>query len=91
MQASEVAAAASSSGSQQETFEVDQWILDFAHLFRESLNIEPDRHLDLSNMGWDRLQARPLHQCFSLRFLCSVRPRASSVCWGFMPKVALVP
>jgi hypothetical protein len=36
---------------------VDQWIVDFAQLFREHLGVDPDRHLDLTNMGWDRLQA----------------------------------
>ena len=51
-------AAAASTPQQPETYEIDQWILDFAQLFRESLNIEPDRHLDLTNMGWDKLQAR---------------------------------
>ena len=53
-------AAAASAPQQPETYEIDQWILDFAQLFRESLNIEPDRHLDLTNMGWDKLQARML-------------------------------
>ena len=53
-------AAAASAPQQPETYEIDQWILDFAQLFRESLNIEPDRHLDLTNMGWDKLQARTL-------------------------------
>lgn len=50
--------AEAAAGTQQnEAFEIDQWILDFANLFREQLNIEPDKHLDLTNMGWDKLQA----------------------------------
>lgn len=32
----------------QEVATVDQWIVDFAGLFREQLGIEPDRHLDLT-------------------------------------------
>ena len=36
---------------------IDQWLIDFAGLFREQLNIEPDRHLDLTGHAWDALQA----------------------------------
>ncbi|KAK9795869.1 hypothetical protein WJX73_001707 [Symbiochloris irregularis] len=36
---------------------IDQWLIDFAGLFREQLNIEPDRHLDLTGHAWDSLQA----------------------------------
>lgn len=50
-------AEAAGNAQQNEAFEIDQWILDFANLFREQLNIEPDKHLDLTNMGWDKLQA----------------------------------
>ena len=50
-------AEAAAGAQQNEAFEIDQWILDFANLFREQLNIEPDKHLDLTNMGWDKLQA----------------------------------
>lgn len=50
-------AEAGANAQQNEAFEIDQWILDFANLFREQLNIEPDKHLDLTNMGWDKLQA----------------------------------
>lgn len=53
LQQAEAAAAAQQTN---EAFEIDQWILDFANLFREQLNIEPDKHLDLTNMGWERLQ-----------------------------------
>lgn len=44
---------------QQETFEIDQWIVDFAQLFREQLGVDPDKHLDLTNIAWEKLQARP--------------------------------
>ncbi len=50
-------AEAAANAQQNEAFEIDQWILDFANLFREQLNVEPDKHLDLTNMGWDKLQA----------------------------------
>ena len=50
-------AEAAANAQQNEAFEIDQWILDFANLFREQLNIEPDKHLDLTNMGWDKLQS----------------------------------
>jgi hypothetical protein len=73
MQAAEAAAAASggAGAGQQEAYEIDQWILDFAQLFRESLNIEPDRHLDLTNLGWDRLQVCGALLCgSSIAFLC---------------------
>ncbi|EIE21525.1 hypothetical protein COCSUDRAFT_66932 [Coccomyxa subellipsoidea C-169] len=43
---------------QQETFEIDQWIVDFAQLFREQLGVDPDKHLDLTNIAWEKLQAR---------------------------------
>ena len=53
----EVAAAAEPAPA--EHYELDQWLLDFANLFREVLNVEPERHLDLTQIGWERLQARP--------------------------------
>lgn len=52
----EVAAAAEPAPA--EHYELDQWLLDFANLFREVLNVEPERHLDLTQIGWERLQAR---------------------------------
>lgn len=30
--------------------------MEFANLFRDALGVEPDRHLDLTNFGWDKLQ-----------------------------------
>jgi hypothetical protein len=37
--------------------EVDQWLLDFAALFREQLGVEADRPLDLQAQAWDKMQA----------------------------------
>jgi chemotaxis protein histidine kinase CheA len=36
--------------------EIDQWIVDFAHLFRDSTGIDFDRHVELHNLGWDKIQ-----------------------------------
>jgi hypothetical protein len=36
---------------------VDQWLLDFAALFREQLGVEADRPLDLQAQAWDKMQA----------------------------------
>ena len=52
-------AAAAAEPAPAEHYELDQWLLDFANLFREVLNVEPERHLDLTQIGWERLQARP--------------------------------
>lgn len=41
----------------QEQYAVDQWILDFANLFREQTGIDPDKHLDLQTLGWDKCTA----------------------------------
>ena len=38
-------------------YEIEQWLVDFANLFRDQLGVEPDRHLDLTNFGWEKLQA----------------------------------
>lgn len=51
------AAAAAAEPAPVEHYEPDQWLLDFANLFREMLNVEPERHLDLTQIGWERLQA----------------------------------
>ena len=60
-------AAAAAEPAPAEHYELDQWLLDFANLFREVLNVEPERHLDLTQIGWERLQARPaLHWTSSL-------------------------
>ena len=39
-----------------ETYEIEQWLIDFANLFRDALGVEPDKHLDLTNFGWEKLQ-----------------------------------
>ena len=36
--------------------ELDSWIVDFAHLFREHCGLDIDKHLDLNNVAWDRIQ-----------------------------------
>ncbi|BDA44746.1 probable protein CLMP1 [Coccomyxa sp. Obi] len=51
------AAETSAANQQPETFEIDQWIVDFAQLFREQLGVDPDKHLDLTNVAWEKLQA----------------------------------
>mmetsp|Transcript_5803 Transcript_5803/g.16302 ORF Transcript_5803/g.16302 Transcript_5803/m.16302 type:complete len:613 (-) Transcript_5803:272-2110(-) len=38
----------------EEVFELDDWLIDFANLFREHLGIGPDRHVDLHNEGWEK-------------------------------------
>lgn len=30
--------------------------MDFAQLFREQLGVDPDKHLDLTNIAWEKLQ-----------------------------------
>ena len=35
-------------------------MVDFAHLFRDSTGVEFDKHAELSNLGWDKIQVRPL-------------------------------
>lgn len=52
------AAETSAANQPQETFEIDQWIVDFAQLFREQLGVDPDKHLDLTNIAWEKLQVR---------------------------------
>ena len=47
-------------GQPEGQFEPDQWLIDFASLFRDHLGVEPDRHLDLLSLGWDKLQVRIL-------------------------------
>ena len=49
-----------------QTVELDQWILDFANLFREHTGLDMDRHIDLNNVGWDRIQARPGSRRFGM-------------------------
>jgi hypothetical protein len=39
-----------------EEYQLDQWLVDFAGLFRDILGVEPDKHLDLNAYGWEKLQ-----------------------------------
>jgi len=39
-----------------ELVEIDSWVVQFAQLFRDALSIDPDRHVDLQQEGWDRVQ-----------------------------------
>lgn len=38
----------------QQVYEVEEWLVDFANLFREQLNIDPERHLDLHALGYEK-------------------------------------
>ena len=42
-----------------QTVELDQWLIEFANLFREHTGLDPERHLDLNAVGWDRIQVSP--------------------------------
>ena len=57
VQATEAASAEAQAEGTLPNDGIDQWLIDFAGLFREQLNIEPDRHLDLTGHAWDSLQA----------------------------------
>jgi hypothetical protein len=46
--------------AQPEMVEIDQWIVDFAHLFRDSTGLDFDRHVELHNLGFDKIQVRLL-------------------------------
>lgn len=37
-------------------FEIDDWLIDFANLFRERTGIDPDRHVDMHNLGVEKCQ-----------------------------------
>lgn len=39
----------------QEVYEIDEWLLEFANLFRDMTGIDPDKHIDLHNEGWDKV------------------------------------
>lgn len=36
-----------------EVYEIDEWLIDFANLFRDMTGIDPDRHVDFHNLGWE--------------------------------------
>lgn len=41
---------------EEAVYEVDDWLVDFANLFRERTGIDPDRHVDLHNLGVEKCQ-----------------------------------
>ncbi|KAG2446112.1 hypothetical protein HXX76_000711 [Chlamydomonas incerta] len=57
MQRAQLAAAqakvAEASGAGEEAAHMDSWIMDFAQLFVQQTGLEPDKHIDLHNMGWE--------------------------------------
>lgn len=73
-----------------EHYELDQWLLDFANLFREVLNVEPERHLDLTQIGWERLQAR-LARAVSLCFHALSCHEKTLIRHGFAGDAAALP
>ena len=40
---------------QQDEYLVDSWVLDFANLFRDFTNIDPQQPLDIQSMGFEKL------------------------------------
>ena len=38
-----------------ELVEIDSWVVQLAQLVREQLNIDPDRHVDLQQEGWEHV------------------------------------
>eukprot|EP00884_Botryococcus_braunii_P004781 jgi/Botrbrau1/14303/Bobra.0207s0008.1 len=53
-------ASAQANGNKDQTpqeVEVEQWVLDFAALFREQLGVDHDRPLDLQAHAWEQLQS----------------------------------
>ncbi len=40
---------------QQEEYLVDQWVLDFANIFRDYTSVDPQQPLDIQSMGFDKL------------------------------------
>ena len=54
----------------EEVVEFDDWLLDFAELFREHLGIDADGHVDLHNEGLEKCNAA-LEEAVSFHFNCS--------------------
>ncbi|GIL43557.1 hypothetical protein Vafri_1256 [Volvox africanus] len=42
-------------GVHSEELHLDSWLVDFAHLFIQQTGLEPDKHVDLHNMGWEAI------------------------------------
>lgn len=72
-------AAGQAQGEQSAAMGLDEWILQFAQLFRDATNIDFDRHIDLNSLGQEKLsaamnaslnseQAEPLFQEAILKF-----------------------
>jgi hypothetical protein len=72
-------------------YELDDWLIDFANLFRDHLGIGPDRHVDLHNEGWEKCtaaldaavqseQAVPLFDAAAARF--AVLPPLHPLCFS---------
>jgi hypothetical protein len=40
----------------QEDVALDNWLLDFAAVFRETSGIDPERHFELQQLGWEKVQ-----------------------------------
>lgn len=41
---------------EEAVYEIDDWLVDFANLFRENLGIDPERHVDMHNLGVEKCQ-----------------------------------
>ncbi|KAG2497984.1 hypothetical protein HYH03_004243 [Edaphochlamys debaryana] len=56
MQQARMAAAAgkdAAAAAPGEEVHLDSWLVDFAHLFVQTTGLEPDKHVELQNLGWD--------------------------------------
>lgn len=54
--AAAAATAGNANGAGNEVYEIDEWLVDFANLFREITGVDSDRHVELHNLGWDKTQ-----------------------------------
>lgn len=50
------ARAESKKEGEEAVYEIDDWLVDFANLFRENLGIDPERHVDMHNLGVEKCQ-----------------------------------
>jgi len=50
----QAAAAAAEKKPEEEVYELDDWMIDFAELFKEHLGIDIDTPLDLSKVAWEK-------------------------------------
>eukprot|EP00210_Caulerpa_lentillifera_P004482 g4276.t1 len=42
--------------TEEAVYEIDDWLVEFANLFRERTGIDPDRHVDMHNLGVEKCQ-----------------------------------